>query len=150
MGDSGEAPLAARPLAELLDQVAAQRPAPGGGTSAAVVGALAAGLAEMTAGFTLAGDRYADSHAAMRSVRERAAELRRQALDLGERELEAYAPVLAAQRLPREAPERERRMHTALAEAAETPMEIARVTAEVAELAADAAAGGNPHCPETR
>ena len=41
-------------LHDVLDAVAAQRPAPGGGCSAAWAGAFGAGLVEMTASFTLA------------------------------------------------------------------------------------------------
>lgn len=144
-GDRGDEPIAGMALGELIEQVGARRPAPGGGTSAAVACALAAALAEMTAGFTLAADRHEDADEAMRSVRARAAALRRSALELGERDLHAYAPVLAAQRLPAGEPGRGERIRAALAEAAETPMAIARTAAEAAELAGEATAGGNPH-----
>jgi len=74
----------------------------------------------------------------------RAAELRAQLLAAGERELHSYAPVLEAQRLPSDDPSRRERIQTALTEASEAPLAIARASAEVSELAAALARAGNP------
>jgi formiminotetrahydrofolate cyclodeaminase len=116
--------LADRSLAELLDAVAAATPAPGGGTSIAWTCALAASLAQMAGAPAGA-----------------AGELRARALALAEEELVAYAPVLEAGRLPADDPLRAERLDAALARASETPLQIARVAADVAALAARAAAG---------
>lgn len=118
-----------RPLRALLDEVAARSPAPGGGSVAAWTCAFAAGLVEMASRF--AGDEPATA---------RAAELRAQALALAERDLGAYAPVLAARRLPDDDPARAERIDAALSDAAEPPLAVARAAAEVAELAAQAIA----------
>jgi methenyltetrahydrofolate cyclohydrolase len=69
--------------------------------------------------------------------------LREQALALAQRELTAYAPVLEAWRLPKEDPERTERLDRALSDAAESPLEIARLAAEVERLARDLASSGN-------
>jgi formiminotetrahydrofolate cyclodeaminase len=131
------------PFGELLDAVAAETPAPGGGSAAAWAAALAAGLVEMAAKFTLARDEYAERWERMSEVRARAAELRGQLLALAERELHAYDPVLEALRLPREDPAREERVREASSGAAESPLQIARAAAAVSELAAEAATTGN-------
>ncbi|MGH2798298.1 MAG: cyclodeaminase/cyclohydrolase family protein, partial [Thermoleophilaceae bacterium] len=115
-------------LASFLDEVARATPAPGGGSSAALAVALAAALVEMSAG--LAGDSEAAS---------RTSDLRAQALELAERELTSYAPVLDALRLPRDDPSRSARVDEALLEASRTPVAIAEGAAEVAELGAAAA-----------
>jgi formiminotetrahydrofolate cyclodeaminase len=128
---------------ELLDAVAAETPAPGGGSAAASAGALAAGLVEMSARFTLGRDEYGGRWERMSEVRARAAELRGRLLSLAERELHAYEPVLKALRLPPEDPAREARVREARSGAAESPLEIARAAAAVAELAAEAADTGN-------
>ena len=86
---------------------------------------MAAALLEMAAGFAGADE-----------VGERAAVLRGQLLQDGERELQSYEPVLAAVRLPRDDPSRSERIAEALSVASEAPLEIAHVSAEVAELAA--------------
>ncbi len=124
--------LADRPLADVLAQVAAERPAPGGGSSAAWACALAAGLVEMAAAF-------ADGRAGVR-----AAALRAEGLALAERDLASYAPVLEAQRLPADDPRRPGRVASALGEAAEVPLAVCAAAAEVAELAAQLSRDGAP------
>jgi formiminotetrahydrofolate cyclodeaminase len=132
--------LADRPLGQLLDQVAAKTPAPGGGSSSGIVCALAAGLVEMTAAFARAED---DDRPA--AVQERADALRTQALALAEEDLGAYAAVLDALRLPKDAPGRAERVDAALSDATDTPLAIARAAGEVAALAAEMAHTSNVH-----
>jgi formiminotetrahydrofolate cyclodeaminase len=75
----------------------------------------------------------------------RAGQLRTRALELAEIELHAFEPVLEALRLPRDDPERDARVNAARVEASRSPLEIAGVAAEVAELAAELAGSGNPN-----
>jgi len=142
---SAERLLADHSLRQLLDSVAARTPAPGGGTAAALAGAFAAGLVEMSAKFTLARDAYADRHARVQDVMERAQVLREQLIELGERELHAYEPVLEAQRLPGDDPERGERVREAKSAAADSPVAIACASAEIAELGAELSRTGNKH-----
>jgi formiminotetrahydrofolate cyclodeaminase len=129
-------------LGELLDSLAARTPAPGGGTAAAFAAASAASLVEMAASFTLGRDDHADVHARMAEVRAQAARLREELVELAERELHAFEPVLDAIRLPRAQPGRAARVAAALSEAAESPLGLARTAAEVAELGAELVATG--------
>jgi methenyltetrahydrofolate cyclohydrolase len=122
--------LADQTLIEFLEAVASASPAPGGGSSSAVVGGLAAGLVEMAAGIG-GGDR------------ERPRALRERALELAEAELSSYEPVLDALRLPREDPGRSERLASALLEASRSPCEMAELAAEVAELGLAVAQGSN-------
>ena len=137
--------LADRSLGQLLEQVAAESPSPGGGSSCALACALAAGLVEMAASFTLARAEYAERHERMATLRERAGELRAQALELAERELTVYGAVLDTLRLPEDAPGRAERLEAALSDAADSPLAVARAAAEVAGLAAEVARTGNRH-----
>ena len=123
--------LSDRRLADLLDAVAAPTPAPGGGSSAATVAALAAALVEMAA--AIAGSADAG----------RARELRVRALELAERELTSYAPVLEARRLPAGDPARRARIAAALEEASAVPREIGSVAAETVVLAQRVGAGAS-------
>src|SRR5215210_6256338 len=135
-----------QPLHDLLDAVAAQRPAPGGGSSAAWSGAFGAGLVEMAANFTLARPKYAGMHRRMADVRRDAKALRRELLELGERDADGgYEPVIAALRLPEKHPERERRLEDARSDASDVPLAVAEAAAQVAELAAEAAHTGGAH-----
>jgi glutamate formiminotransferase/formiminotetrahydrofolate cyclodeaminase len=132
-------------LHDLLDSVAAQRPAPGGGSSAAWAGAFGAGLVEMAASFTLARPKYAGVHHRMGDARREAKTLRRRLLELAEADANAYEPVIAAMRMPERHPLRERRLDEARSNAADVPLETAEASATVAELAAEAARVGNAH-----
>src|SRR5512132_1180288 len=92
--------LADRSLGQLLEQVAAESPSPGGGSSCGLACALAAGLVQMAASFTLARSEYAERHERMAAIRARAGELRADAVALAERELHVYGAVLDVLRLP--------------------------------------------------
>src|ERR687890_2498460 len=92
-------PFAGQSLHDLLDAVAAQQPAPGGGSAAAWSGAYGAALVEMAANFTLARPKYAGVHHRMADVRREARGLRRELLELAERDADGYEPVLAAMRM---------------------------------------------------
>ena len=111
-------------VGELLARLASPEPGPTGGAAAALACAAAAALVQMTAA-----PRTGALH-------ERAVALCREAVELGERDVEAYARVLAAAG-PQEA-------SAALSHAAEPPLAIASVAAEVCELAAEAARSGSP------
>jgi methenyltetrahydrofolate cyclohydrolase len=134
--------LADRPLKALLDVVASTDPAPGGGSSAALAAALGASLLEMAASLELA--RETPDPALTEDLRERARELRAQALALADRDMSSYASVIDARRLPAGHPERAERLETALTEASRAPLAIAEVAAEAAELAARVTIASNP------
>jgi formiminotetrahydrofolate cyclodeaminase len=116
-----------------LAQVAERTPAPGGGAAAAHACALGAALVEMAARFAGRDDDAA-----------RAAELRARAVDLCERDLTAYAPVLEALRLPADDPTRPARVAAAKSAAADVPLAIAETAAEAAVLARALARVGRP------
>jgi formiminotetrahydrofolate cyclodeaminase len=132
-------------LHDLLDAVAAQRPAPGGGCTAAWAGAFGAALVEMAASFTLARPKYAGVHHRMADVRKEAKTLRKRLLELAEADAEAYEPVILAMRMPERHPERESTLEAAQSRAAEVPLETAEAAARVAELASETARVGNVH-----
>jgi formiminotetrahydrofolate cyclodeaminase len=129
--------LAARPLSELAARVASHEPAPGAGPSLAWTCGLAAALVEMVAAVALRDERA--DHEAARRRRESAAELRAEVLGLADEDVEAYTAVLAVLRR-RDEPGHGGRLREALSLAADPPLRIARVGADVTSLAADAAA----------
>jgi formiminotetrahydrofolate cyclodeaminase len=120
-------------LETFVAALAERTPAPGGGAGAAAGCALGAALAEMAARF--AGRDEDAAHAAA---------LRDTAMRLGEADMTAYAPVLEAQRLPADDPERPARVAAAKSAAAEVPLAIAETSAQAAELARALARAGRP------
>ncbi len=133
----------------LLEQIAAPTPTPGGGTVAALAGAIATSLATMVANLTIGKKKYADREERLRGLKERAALLRTALLGLARRDSEAFDAVLAARRLPQGTPEQdaERAARVAAAElgASRVPLETARACVEVVGIAAEAARLGNPN-----
>jgi formiminotetrahydrofolate cyclodeaminase len=129
--------LAGRPLSELAARVASHEPAPGAGPSLAWTCGLAAALVEMVAAVALRDERA--DHEAARRRRDRASELRTEALALADVDVKAYTEVLAVLRR-RDEPGHGARLRQALSRAADPPLGIARASAEVTSLAADAAA----------
>jgi formiminotetrahydrofolate cyclodeaminase len=127
------------PVRGFLDQLAARTPTPGGGGAAAVTGAMAAGLVAMAARFS------ATRLPGAGELADQADELRRRLAQLAEEDAQAYAAVLEALRLPREASQREVQRQEALLGAALVPLEIAGIGARVALMAARLAETGNPN-----
>ncbi|HEX4360315.1 MAG TPA: cyclodeaminase/cyclohydrolase family protein [Pseudonocardia sp.] len=138
----GDRPLRDYSLEEYLAAVAARQPAPSGGAVAAVTVASAAGLVGMAARFSgeLAGTSISPAELATEADGLRAA-----VLELGDADAVAYAEVLAAYRAPREQPDRRDRIRGALVEAANVPLRIAEVGAQVAAAGLELARRGNPN-----
>jgi methenyltetrahydrofolate cyclohydrolase len=116
-----------------LAAVAERTPAPGGGAAAGIGCALGAALAEMAARF-----------AGFEEAAARAEALRAEGVRLADADLDAYAPVLAAFRLPADDPGRAEALAVAQSAAAEVPLAIAEAAASVAVLAREVAAAGKP------
>jgi len=125
---------------ELLDTIAAETPAPGGGSVAAFVTEMAASLAAMAARFAHDWDGAAGAVAQAETLRHRAA-------PLADEDAVAYENVLTAMRMPRELePEvRDMLIGETLSRAADVPLQIAECAASVSELAAEIAVRGNPN-----
>lgn len=128
-----------RSLADFLDSVASDEPAPGGGSVAAIAVALAAGLASMSA--RLSADHLADAA----ELVERAERLRQRVAPLAQEDATAYGRVLAARREDGDPEVRRERVREALSEAADVPLSVAEIGAEVAEVAARLAREGTPN-----
>jgi formiminotetrahydrofolate cyclodeaminase len=129
--------LADSPLATLAERVASTDPSPGAGPTLAWTCALAGSLVEMVSAVMLAKEPDGDAGAAGR--RDRAGELRAQALALADTDAAAYTEVLAVLRR-RQEPGHGPRLRAALSAAADPPLAIAEIAAELTRLAAAAAA----------
>jgi formiminotetrahydrofolate cyclodeaminase len=144
MGNHGE-----RGLSAYLDEVAAGMPAPGGGSVAAVVGALAAALGEMVANLTLGREKYAAAEATLRPARDRLTALRASLLEGAAADEAAYQTYRNAAKLPRtsddEKTARRAAMQRALIAATNVPLAAARSANEVAKILQTVAREGNPN-----
>lgn len=120
---------------------------PGGGSVAAVAGALAASLVRMVAALTLDRPRYADVEDEMRTIIPEAEGLAIHLAGLAERDAEAYARVTDARKLPAMEPDdtlrRAAAIQAALFTAAHVPLEVARLCERVMTLVVAVARHGN-------
>lgn len=134
-------------LDEYLDALASAAPTPGGGSAAAVAGALGAALLAMVARITCESPRPVAAGGEAREIVASADAARAGFRAAGPDDEAAYAAVVAAQALPRataaEKAERTARLQAALAAAAEAPLRIAEASARTMEIAARAAALDN-------
>jgi formiminotetrahydrofolate cyclodeaminase len=130
-------------VGELLQRLGSSEPAPGGGAAAALAGALGAALVQMTASLTIGRPRFADVEDQAQRIAQRTAELRQRLARLGQADAEAFDKVSTAYRLPRaddaQKAARSEAIQSALRLAAEVPLETARISAEVVEVAEEAA-----------
>ncbi len=126
-----------------LDDLAAGIPTPGGGSAAALAGALAAALVAMVARLTLGRKTYAAAHGRAAAILAEAETLRGELRRLVDEDATAYGAVTAAYRMAKDDPARARAIDTALLGAARPPAEIARKAARLLSLAPEIGAIGN-------
>jgi glutamate formiminotransferase/formiminotetrahydrofolate cyclodeaminase len=131
-----------------LEEVAASTPTPGGGSVAALAGALAAALTSMVCNLTLSrqGDRSESQE--LTSVLEEAEVLRQELANLVEGDARAYRKVLEAYRLPKastaEKEARSEAIQQVLEGAAKVPLRVAGGALRVLELVPSVLENGLP------
>lgn len=115
---------------EFIEAVASSEPTPGGGSVAALAGALAAALAGMVARTTLGKKKYAGVETLMRENAVQADALRAGLTAAINQDSDAFDRVMAAFRLPKEDSIRAERIQAATKEAADVPLSTARQALE--------------------
>lgn len=134
-----EAPRLRELTEKFVAAIAADTPTPGGGSVAALAGALAAALAEMVSRLTLRKKSFAEHHAALEAPLKRLGALRERLLDNIDRDAKSYEAVMAAYKLPKASEAEETGRGKAIEEAsklaATVPMETAEVALEITRLA---------------
>ena len=136
-------------LQDFLEEVASGSPTPGGGTVAALTGALAGSLVTMVANLTLGRKKYAAVEGEVAELRRGVEVLRARLVALMRRDSQAFETVLLATRLPQTTPSeieaRGKALETATWEATRIPLETAEACLEVARAAAGILVLGNPN-----
>ncbi|OGO06971.1 MAG: hypothetical protein A2Y73_09225 [Chloroflexi bacterium RBG_13_56_8] len=134
-------------VAEFLDRLASSNPTPGGGSGAALGGALAASLISMVCNLTIGKKGYEAVQEAMSNLLIRSEALRKELPQLLEADMRVYGKVMETYRLPRKTAEekqaQQEAMQDALKEASRVPLTIAERCGQLVELALPAAEMGN-------
>ncbi len=115
-------------LKEFTQKLASNDATPGGGGASALAGALGICLGSMVANLTVGRKKYADVWDEMEEVIREADSLRKDLLELIDRDAQMFEPLSKAYSLPRttqqEIEEREKVMKSALKDACMVPLEI--------------------------
>ena len=125
-------------LGTFLDQLASSAPTPGGGSVAALCGALSAALSSMVANLTLGREKYRDVEPTIHETLEVSEQMRAEFTQLIADDITAYGVLSAAYRLPKATPEeqaqRSAQIQEALQGAAEAPLRIAERARQALDL----------------
>jgi formiminotetrahydrofolate cyclodeaminase len=134
-------------IAEFLDDLASERPAPGGGGAAAVCGAIGAALVSMVANLTIGKKNYEAVSEDLKAVNAKAEALRAELTHAIEEDVAAFNAVMGAYGLPRasedEKAKRTAAIQAALKEATLAPLRAVKACFEVIRLSEEAADKGN-------
>jgi len=137
------------PLKTYSDALASGEATPGGGSAAALAGALGAALNSMVANFTVGKEKFAEVEEDVQRLLAESERLRGELERLTQADTEAYGQVAAAQKMPRETDEQKAARRTAMQEAlkaaAEVPRAAVRACHGVLEVAGEMVEKGNPN-----
>jgi len=136
-------------IREFMNELSLAKATPGGGSVAALCGALGAALSAMVAGVTRRKEKFKDTWASMEEIARRSDRLREHLLGLVQGDADAYQQVMAALKLPKETEQqsisRRKALQAALKKAAEVPLETLRASEGLMEIAQQAVEQGDPN-----
>lgn len=134
-------------VSEFTQLVSSESPVPGGGSIAALSGALSAALAEMVANLTVGKKKYADYKEEMMEIINKASVLKEKLLNYIEEDSLAYNKVMEAYNLPKKTEEessyRMKKIEEGLKIAALVPLKVAETSFEVLPFTEAVVKNGN-------
>lgn len=133
---------------DFIDELSSAKATPGGGSVAALCGALGAALSAMVAGLTRGNEKFKEKWASMEEIKGTADRLRTHFLTFVQQDTDAYQEVIAALKFPRETEQqrisRREAIQASLKKAATVPLETLRASEGLMEIAHQAVELGDP------
>lgn len=130
--------LAEMQVTEFVNLMASDAPAPGGGSAAALEGALGAALTAMVCALTVGKKKYADVQELAVESQKKAEDLKARFVDVMDRDTEAFNAVSAVFAMPKDTDEqkaaRKAAMQEALKGCTKTPFAMMQLACETLEL----------------
>jgi len=140
-------PLVKMDLRDFANELSTDSPAPGGGSVAALAGALGSALTSMVANLTIGKKEYQDNWDAMKDVAVEAQRLKNELLRSIDQDTDAFNNLMNAFRLPKKTDaqiaEKERAIKEATKEACLVPLDVMKNSLEVLKLTQVVAERGN-------
>jgi len=134
-------------IEQFLAALASQSATPGGGSAAAIIGAMGAALVSMVCNLTIGKKKYVEVEGEMKDVLAKAEALRVKLLGMIEDDVKAFDAVMGAYGMPKETDadkaKRDQAIQAALKLATDVPMACARAARQVIDIAATASDKGN-------
>lgn len=132
---------------EFIDEVASDKPVPGGGSVSALVGGLSAALLEMVTSLTIGRKKYLHVEEEMLKLRAEFVGLRKSLLHLMQEDVVSYSRVINAYKLSKDTIEEKAKRTEAIQEglygAALVPLEVAKVCLESLQNVEEVLTKGN-------
>ena len=136
-------------LQAFMDELASKAATPGGGSVAAVMGAMGAALASMVCHLTIGKKKYEAFEVELQDTRQQAEKLRETLTDMIHADIEAFDGLMTAYGMPKEMDEektiRSEAIQQALQKATDVPLDCAKACAKVIDLCRQIADKGNPN-----
>ena len=134
-------------LQTFLDQLASKASTPGGGSAAAIMGAMGAALVSMVANLTVGKQKYQDVEEEMQGFLAQSEDIRSRLTGMIQADIDVFDKVMAAYGMARETDAekaaRSEAIQSALKEATDVPLACAQLCADVIELCRPVAEKGN-------
>jgi formiminotetrahydrofolate cyclodeaminase len=134
-------------IESFLDDLASSKATPGGGSAAAIIGAMGAALVAMVCNLTIGKKKYAEVEDEMKALLARAEALRHRLTGMIEDDVKAFDAVMGAYGMPKETDaEKEARgkaIQAGLKLATDVPLRCCHAAREVIDIAAATSAKGN-------
>ena len=136
-----------KPIQEFLNELASKQATPGGGSTAAVLGAQSAALISMVCNLTIGKEKYAGVEEDMKSLLKQSESLREKLTAMIKADIDVFNKLMASYGLPKNTDEEKQlrsvQIQTVLKEATTVPLECAKACAKTIELSRIAAEKGN-------
>ena len=134
-------------IKKFMDTLASKSATPGGGSVAALTGAMGSALVSMVGNLTVGKKLYQDVEDEIKKILKKSEKLRNEFENLMESDVEAFNQLMATLKLPKETKkqkkERKQNVQIALIEAANVPLEAARKCLELLDICQEIAEKGN-------
>ena len=134
-------------LSNFLDELASNSPTPGGGSVAALAGALGAALISMVGNLTIGKKKYEDVEEDIKKIISSSEKLRYELSQLIEEDVKVFNNFMATYKMPKETEDekkvRTEKIQEALIEAAKVPLRVAYKCLDILNLSKEVAEKGN-------
>ena len=134
-------------LSNFLDELASNSPTPGGGSVAALAGALGAALISMVGNLTVGKKKYEDVEEDIKKIISSSEKLRYELSQLIEEDVKVFNNFMATYKMPKETEDekkvRTEKIQEALIKAAKVPLRVAYKCLDILNLSKEVAEKGN-------